>query len=289
MAHLRRNLNNSPPPMSPATTSAHNFYNTFAPRRGNASPPPSMYATPGTPVPQAPSAAPPRPASAMPSAAAGGPNQYYQAGGGYVNAQYYQNDRQPPLSAYGLGPQSPGHPPPSAGYGSLNVGPSGRRTPPPPPSALPPIFTTGGYASRPIQSATFAPNHQNYGRPSPPPLNINPSFNASVGNIIRRPASATGMMPGAFPDEVLRESSPRNDLPLRANPVLGIKAAARQRDQASEQPVEEAEAPKPDSYWGDLFDKTTSPPTANVTLHHFLRGIADYIVSLSLSLSFVVQ
>ncbi|KAF3170215.1 hypothetical protein TWF788_010227 [Orbilia oligospora] len=286
MAHLRRNLN-TPPPMSPATTNAHNFYNTFAPRRaGAASPPPSMYPSSSTPhpVPPPPSSniPPPRPASAMPSQTTSSSN-YYQTGSNYVNAQYYRNDQ------YNVGPQSPQLQP---GYGSMNVGPSRARSPPPPPPPIGvPPKTSAAYNARPIQSATYAPNHPSYGRPSPPPLNVNnvnSSYNINAGSAIRRPASAAGTtsrMPGAFPDETIRESSPRNDLPLRNmnmglnNPIVGIKAAARQRDPVLEQPEDEPEILRADSFWGDLFDKSESPPTATVTLSQFLRGLADYIIT----------
>ncbi|KAK6359514.1 hypothetical protein TWF696_000670 [Orbilia brochopaga] len=281
MAHLRRNLN-TPPPMSPATTNAHNFYNTFAPRRGgNTSPPPSMYppSSFNNPSQQPPSSmAPPRPASAMPSQSAANSNSFYQSGSNYVNAQYYHRDERQGGNQYGMGPQSPQLQP---AYSSMNVGPNRQRTPPPP-AGLPP--KTSGYA-RPIQSATYAPNHPSYGRPSPPPLNINSattSYNsAATGSNIRRPASAAGTtrMPGAFPDEASRESPPRNDLPLRNTPVIGVKAAARQRDQMLEQPEDEPEVPRADSFWGDLFDKTENPPAATVTLSQFLRGIADYIIT----------
>src|SRR6218665_92061 len=124
MAHLRRNLN-TPPPMSPATTNAHNFYNTFAPRRGGAaSPPPSIYGPSSThPAPPPPSSniPPPRPASAMPAQTPSSSN-YYHRGSNYVNAQYYRSDQY-------VGPQSPQLQP---GYGSMNVGPSRARSPPPP-------------------------------------------------------------------------------------------------------------------------------------------------------------
>ncbi|KAK6338346.1 hypothetical protein TWF730_002409 [Orbilia blumenaviensis] len=287
MAHLRRNLN-TPPPMSPATTNAHNFYNTFAPRRGGAaSPPPSMYPPSSThPAPPPPSSniPPPRPASAMPAQTTSSSNYYQPApGSNYVNAQYYRNDQ------YNVGPQSPQLQP---GYGSMNVGPNRARSPPPPPplTGIPPK-STAAYNARPIQSATYAPNHPSYGRPSPPPLNvnnINSSYNTNAGSAIRRPASAAGTtsrMPGAFPDENIRESSPRNDLPLRNmnmglnNPIIGIKGAARQRDPVLEQPEDEPEVPRADSFWGDLFDKSESPPTATVTLSQFLRGLADYIIT----------
>ncbi|KAF3911394.1 hypothetical protein ABW20_dc0102528 [Dactylellina cionopaga] len=90
-------------------------------------------------------------------------------------------------------------------------------------------------------------------------------------------------MPGAFPDDTIREQSPRNDLPLRSNPnIIGVKAAAaaaRQRDQVLEQPEDEPEIPRADSFWGDLFDKSENPPVATVTLSQFLRGIADYIIT----------
>ncbi|EPS37331.1 hypothetical protein H072_8996 [Dactylellina haptotyla CBS 200.50] len=278
MAHLRRNLNNSPPPMSPATTNAHNFYNTFAPRRGGAaSPPPSIYPPSMSTQPSNVNLPPSRPASAMPSQSAANSNAFYQnTGSNYVNAQYYRD----------VNPQSPQLQP---GYGSMDIGPDRQRgvAPPPPPplTGIPP--KSSAYVNRPIQSATYAPNHPSYGRPSPPPLNINNingSYN-SAGSAIRRPASAAGTttrMPGAFPDDMIREQSPRNDLPLRnmnnAN-IVGIKAAARQRDQVLEQTEEEGEVPRSDSFWGDLFDKSQNPPIATVTLSHFLRGIAEYIIT----------
>ncbi|KAF3905793.1 hypothetical protein AA313_de0204979 [Arthrobotrys entomopaga] len=279
MAHLRRNLN-TPPPMSPATTNAHNFYNTFAPRRGgNSSPPPSMYQNPQTTQQSSSNNMPPRPASAVPSQSAGNSSAYYQTGSNYVNAQYYRDERQYPAN-----PQSPQLQP---GYSSMNVsggGGANRARSPPPPSGIPP--KSSAY-SRPAQSATYAPNHPGYGRPSPPPLNINNvngSYN-SAGSNIRRPASAAGAtsrMPGAFPDEIIREQTPRNDLPLRNNPnIIGVKAAAaaRQRDQVLEQPEEEAEAPRADSFWGDLFDKSESPPSTTAIASQFLRGVADYIIT----------
>src|SRR3954454_5251624 len=134
MAHLKLR-SQTPPPMSPATTNAHNFYNTFASRRGNASPPPSMYHNPSQPTV---GMAPPRPSSAMPQQGAGG--GFYQPSN-YVNAQYYRDERQNSVGmnqyypgSPGLGPQAPQSPGLQTGFNSLNVGPSRQRTPPPPPS-----------------------------------------------------------------------------------------------------------------------------------------------------------